>query len=206
MYGRRRGAATTLSAWLLSPWAGLPWGNRRYRERGGIPEVAWVAPAESNRVRAAEVRRWYREDVKFQTMADTALKVCEFWVRSTSGDRGNAGMTRLAAQALKQMKTSRTATSRGLGGSEKQRPPGGRIRKIRDAVHPAVNGLSARELAFRTTTDQTPRMVVWHLNVYRTPVATLDRWPAGRGLTNGWADQVRPASAPGDTGYGHGPR
>jgi hypothetical protein len=78
--------------------------------------------------------------------------------------------------------------------------------RIRDAVHPAVNGLSREELAFRIDDGSNSiAWLVWHLTrIQDDQVATLDDgqqvW-----TTNGWADRFDLSLAPGDTGYGHGP-
>jgi hypothetical protein len=78
--------------------------------------------------------------------------------------------------------------------------------RIRDAVHPAVNGLSPDELAFRID-DQSNSIawLVWHLTrIQDDHVAGLDGsaqvWDSG-----GWADKFALPLDSTDTGYGHGP-
>jgi uncharacterized damage-inducible protein DinB len=78
--------------------------------------------------------------------------------------------------------------------------------RIRDAVHPAVNGLSTDDLAFRPT-DQSNSIawLVWHLTrIQDDHVAGLDGreqlWTA-----DGWAGRFALPLDPTDTGYGHGP-
>jgi uncharacterized damage-inducible protein DinB len=78
--------------------------------------------------------------------------------------------------------------------------------RIRDAVHPAVNGLSLEELTFRIDDGSNSiAWLVWHLTrIQDAQVAALDDdqqvW-----TTNGWTDRFDLPLAPGDTGYGHGP-
>ena len=78
--------------------------------------------------------------------------------------------------------------------------------RIRDAVHPAVNGLSRDELAFRPEDNSNSiAWLVWHLTrIQDDHVAGLDGreqvWTA-----NGWAERFALSLDPSDTGYGHGP-
>jgi Protein of unknown function (DUF664) len=78
--------------------------------------------------------------------------------------------------------------------------------RIRDAVHPAVNGLSREELAFRPEDNSNSiAWLVWHLTrIQDDHVAGLDGleqvWTA-----NGWADRFALSLDVSDTGYGHGP-
>jgi hypothetical protein len=78
--------------------------------------------------------------------------------------------------------------------------------RIRDAVHPAVNGLSPEELAFRLDGESNSiAWLVWHLTrIQDDHVAGLDGisqvWNA-----NGWAERFALPLDPSDTGYGHGP-
>jgi hypothetical protein len=78
--------------------------------------------------------------------------------------------------------------------------------RIRDAVHPAVNGLSPDQLAFRPD-DQSNSIawLVWHLTrIQDDHVADLDGrdqvWESG-----GWAEKFALPLDTTDTGYGHGP-
>src|SRR5580700_11595211 len=78
--------------------------------------------------------------------------------------------------------------------------------RIRDAVHPAVNGLSSEELAFRPDPESNSiAWLIWHLTrIQDDHVAGLDgveqAWTAA-----GWADRFALPLQPSDTGYGHGP-
>jgi uncharacterized damage-inducible protein DinB len=78
--------------------------------------------------------------------------------------------------------------------------------RVRDAVHPAVNGLSPEELAFRPDPESNSiAWLVWHLTrIQDDHVAGLDggeqAWKAG-----GWAERFALPLNDADTGYGHGP-
>jgi hypothetical protein len=78
--------------------------------------------------------------------------------------------------------------------------------RVRDAVHPAVNGLSLEELTFRPdAASNSIAWLVWHLTrIQDDHVAGLDGidqvWDA-----NGWAKRFALPLDPSDTGYGHGP-
>jgi hypothetical protein len=78
--------------------------------------------------------------------------------------------------------------------------------RIRDAVHPAVNGLSLDELTFRIDDGSNSiAWLVWHLTrIQDDHVADLNGseqvW-----LADGWFDRFDLPLDPADTGYGHGP-
>jgi uncharacterized damage-inducible protein DinB len=78
--------------------------------------------------------------------------------------------------------------------------------RIRDAVYPAVSGLSPDELAFRPDDESNSiAWLVWHLTrIQDDHVAGLDGldqvWTAG-----GWAERFALPLDTSDTGYGHGP-
>ncbi len=78
--------------------------------------------------------------------------------------------------------------------------------RIRDAVHPAVNGLSLDELLFRPDSESNSiAWVVWHLTrIQDDHIAGLDGaeqvWTAA-----GWAKRFALPLDESDTGYGHGP-
>ena len=78
--------------------------------------------------------------------------------------------------------------------------------RIRDAVHPAVNGLSPEELAFRPDSESNSiAWLVWHLTRIQDDhvagVAGSEQvWTAA-----GWVDRFALPLEPGDTGYGHDP-
>ncbi len=79
--------------------------------------------------------------------------------------------------------------------------------RIRDGVHPAVNGLSAEELAFRPDAESNSiAWLAWHLTrIQDDHVANLagvgQRW-----LDGGWAERLALPLDPSDTGYGHDPQ
>jgi hypothetical protein len=78
--------------------------------------------------------------------------------------------------------------------------------RVRDAVHPAVNGLSQEELAFRPDPEANSICwLVWHLTrIQDDHVAELDGgkqvWTDG-----GWSKRFALPLDDADTGYGHGP-
>ena len=78
--------------------------------------------------------------------------------------------------------------------------------RVRDAVHPAVNGLTPDELAFRVDAESNSiAWLVWHLTrIQDDHIAGLDGgqqvWMAG-----GWADRFALPLEVTDTGYGHDP-
>jgi uncharacterized damage-inducible protein DinB len=78
--------------------------------------------------------------------------------------------------------------------------------RVRDAVHPAVNGLSPDDLAFRPDSESNSiAWLVWHLTrIQDDHVAGLDGeeqvWTA-----KGWADRFALPIDVSDTGYGHDP-
>jgi hypothetical protein len=78
--------------------------------------------------------------------------------------------------------------------------------RIRDAVHPAVNGLSLDDLTFRIDDGSNSiSWLVWHLTrIQDDHVAGLNGseqvW-----LADGWFDRFDLPLDPADTGYGHGP-
>jgi len=78
--------------------------------------------------------------------------------------------------------------------------------RVRDAVHPAANGLTVDELAWRPDPEANSiAWLVWHLTrIQDDHVAALagapQVWVAG-----GWADRLALPLDPADTGYGHDP-
>ncbi len=78
--------------------------------------------------------------------------------------------------------------------------------RVRDALHPAVNGLSTEDLSFRPLGESNSiAWLVWHLTrIQDDHVAGLDgleqTWTA-----QGWVNQFALPLDPSDTGYGHGP-
>jgi uncharacterized damage-inducible protein DinB len=78
--------------------------------------------------------------------------------------------------------------------------------RIRDAVHPAVNGLSAQQLAYRPDGESNSiAWLVWHLTrIQDDYVAALHG--GGQAWTErGWYERFALPLDPSDTGYGHGP-
>jgi hypothetical protein len=78
--------------------------------------------------------------------------------------------------------------------------------RIRDAVHPAVSGLSPEDLAFRPEAESNSiAWLVWHLTrIQDDHIAKIDGreqvWTA-----NGWAERFALPLDVKDTGYGHDP-
>ena len=78
--------------------------------------------------------------------------------------------------------------------------------RIRDAVHPTVNGLSEEELAFRADAESNSiAWLVWHLTrIQDDHVCGLSgdeqTWTA-----EGWVERFDLPLDPSDTGYGHDP-
>jgi uncharacterized damage-inducible protein DinB len=78
--------------------------------------------------------------------------------------------------------------------------------RIRDSVHPAVNGLSPEELSFRPEAESNSiAWLVWHLTrIQDDHVAAIDGteqiWTA-----KGWVDRFALPLDASDTGYGHDP-
>jgi Protein of unknown function (DUF664) len=78
--------------------------------------------------------------------------------------------------------------------------------RIRDAVHPAVNGLSGEDLAFRPDPQSNSiAWLVWHLTrIQDTSVAGLDDRPEVWS-TAGWLARFGLPLEASDTGFGHDP-
>lgn len=80
------------------------------------------------------------------------------------------------------------------------------FQRIRDELHPAVNGLSPDELAFRPEAESNSiAWLAWHLTrIQDDHVAGLDGseqvW-----IANGWMERFGLPLDPFDTGYGHDP-
>ncbi len=78
--------------------------------------------------------------------------------------------------------------------------------RVRDAVHPAVNGLSPEALAFRVDGESNSiAWLVWHLTrIQDDHVAGLDG--SEQAWTSlGWSERFALPFDAADTGYGHGP-
>jgi DinB family protein len=78
--------------------------------------------------------------------------------------------------------------------------------RVRDAVHPAVSGLTVDELSFRPDSESNSiAWLVWHLTrIQDDHVAGLSGGEQAW-LAQGWVDRFALPLDPGDTGYGHGP-
>ncbi len=78
--------------------------------------------------------------------------------------------------------------------------------RIRDAVYPAVSGLSSDELAYRVDNESNSiAWLVWHLTrIQDDHVAGLDGQPQVW-TSKGWVDRFGLPLDPSDTGYGHSP-
>ena len=78
--------------------------------------------------------------------------------------------------------------------------------RIRDGIHPAVNGLSREQLSFRPDAESNSiAWLAWHLTrIQDDHVADLagtgQRW-----LDGGWVGRFALPLDPSDTGYGHDP-
>jgi DinB superfamily len=78
--------------------------------------------------------------------------------------------------------------------------------RIRDAVHPAVNGLSSEELAFRLDAETNSiAWLVWHLTRIQDDHVAELAGSAQIWTENGWVDRFGLPLDTTDTGYGHGP-
>jgi len=80
------------------------------------------------------------------------------------------------------------------------------LERVRDAVYPAVSGLSPDELAFRPDAESNSiAWLVWHLTRIQDDhvagvAGSAQVWVAG-----GWSERFHLPLDPGDTGYGHDP-
>jgi len=76
--------------------------------------------------------------------------------------------------------------------------------RIRDAVHPAANGLTLEELAYRPDPESNSiAWLIWHLTrIQDDHVADLHGVPQVW-LTQGWAERFALPLPVSDTGYGH---
>ena len=77
--------------------------------------------------------------------------------------------------------------------------------RVRDQLHPAVNGLSREELAYRPAGANSIAWLAWHLTrIQDDHIAGIDGkeqvW-----IANGWVQRFGLPFDPADTGYGHGP-
>jgi uncharacterized damage-inducible protein DinB len=78
--------------------------------------------------------------------------------------------------------------------------------RIRDEVHPAVNGLSPDELAFRPDTEANSiAWLVWHLTRIQDDHISHLAGKEQVWTTMGWVERFALPLEVTDTGYGHGP-
>jgi len=78
--------------------------------------------------------------------------------------------------------------------------------RIRDAVHPAVNGLSEEELAFRADAESNSiAWLVWHLTRIQDDHVCGLSGDEQAWTTEGWVERFALPLDPSDTGYGHDP-
>jgi hypothetical protein len=78
--------------------------------------------------------------------------------------------------------------------------------RIRDAVHPAVNGLSLEELAFRLDAESNSiAWLVWHLTRIQDDHGAELAGSEQVWRENGWVERFDLPLDTADTGYGHGP-
>lgn len=78
--------------------------------------------------------------------------------------------------------------------------------RIRDSVHPAVNGLGREELSFRPDGESNSiAWLVWHLTRIQDDHIAGVAGSQQVWLGEGWVDRFGLSLDAGDTGYGHGP-
>lgn len=78
--------------------------------------------------------------------------------------------------------------------------------RVRDAVHPAANGLSPEELVFRPDPESNSiAWLVWHLTRIQDDHVAGLRGSEQVWHTGGWAKRFDLPLDDADTGYGHGP-
>lgn len=78
--------------------------------------------------------------------------------------------------------------------------------RIRDAVYPAVSGLSFDELAYRPDRQSNSiSWLIWHLTRVQDRVTSVLSGSEEVWTANGWFERFGLALDPSDTGYGHDP-
>jgi hypothetical protein len=76
--------------------------------------------------------------------------------------------------------------------------------RIRDAVHPVVNGLTVEELSFRPDQESNSiAWLVWHLTRIQDDHVAALRGAPQAWMVGGWAERYALALDTADTGYGH---
>jgi hypothetical protein len=78
--------------------------------------------------------------------------------------------------------------------------------RVRDGVHPAANGLTIEQLAFRPDAESNSiAWLVWHLTRVQDDHVAHLRGADQRWLDGGWAERFDLPLDRTDTGYGHDP-
>jgi hypothetical protein len=78
--------------------------------------------------------------------------------------------------------------------------------RIRDAVHPAVNGLSGPQLSYRPDGESNSiAWLVWHLTRIQDDHVAAVHGTGQAWTEGGWYERFALPLDPSDTGYGHGP-
>jgi Protein of unknown function (DUF664) len=78
--------------------------------------------------------------------------------------------------------------------------------RVRDAVHPSVQGLTPEQLAVRLDPEANSiAWLVWHLTRIQDDHVSAVAGEEQAWTAEGWADRFGLPLDPGDTGYGHGP-
>lgn len=78
--------------------------------------------------------------------------------------------------------------------------------RIRDAVYPAVSGLSVEELAYRPDSQSNSiAWLMWHLTRVQDQAVSALSGTEPVWLANGWFERFALPLDPSDTGYGHDP-
>ena len=76
--------------------------------------------------------------------------------------------------------------------------------RVRDGIHPAVNGLSIEQLAFRPDPESNSiAWLAWHLTRIQDDHVAHLAGTGQRWLDGGWAERFALPLDPSDTGYGH---
>ncbi len=80
------------------------------------------------------------------------------------------------------------------------------FQRVRDAVHPAVQGLTPEQLAVRLDPEANSiAWLVWHLTRIQDDHVSAVTGQEQAWTAEGWAGRFDLPLDPGDTGYGHGP-
>ena len=78
--------------------------------------------------------------------------------------------------------------------------------RVRDGIHPAVNGLTREQLSFRPDEESNSiAWLAWHLTRIQDDHVAHLAGAGQRWLDGGWARRFALPLDPSDTGYGHDP-